>query len=63
MTMSVKKILLVILSLFILCFSFCNHGKKKNKKEPEMSEFEKFEQGTFGYDLEVLKKNQDVIVI
>ncbi|MCK4344075.1 MAG: hypothetical protein KAX05_02230, partial [Bacteroidales bacterium] len=28
-----------------------------------MSEFEKFEQGTFGYDLEVLKKNQDVIVL
>lgn len=61
--LAIKNILLVILSLFILCFSSCNQGKQKNKKEPEMSEFEKFEQGTFGYDLEVLKKNQDVIVL
>jgi hypothetical protein len=63
MKLQSKNILLLFLSLSILYFFSCNQWKQKNKKEPEMSEMEKFKQGTFGYDLEVMSKSQDIIIL
>jgi hypothetical protein len=58
-----RKLFFILLGLTLIALSDCNTEKKQPKNETSMAGKSKYLPGTFGFDHELLKDTQDIILL
>jgi len=58
-----KKCYFLILGLTLIALFSCSSERKRSQTESSMTDQEQFQPGTFGYDLNLLKEKQEIIVL
>jgi len=58
-----KKCYFLILGLTLIALFSCSSERKRSQTESSMTDQEQFQPGTFGYDLNLLKEKQKIIIL
>jgi len=53
----------MIIGLTLVALFSCTQQKKQSQNEKSMEDTKQYQPGTFGYDLNLLKENQDIVIL